>query len=218
MHDVRSRRLIGEVALSDQPLDRSPIAHDDLGFEWELSPQFGAEISSRDWPADDERARRADVDDVEIFQLLDELRGSKRSVPANIHAPQQHDKRHNTSLLVGPRQPAALAVLAIGLTQPPRELAIEVSPIAESQVMHVQLPEMIHFAESRTLNDARENEVDVDEIGADAVHACEAHGRHEGDSRLRRCDIVRAAPRNECAEALEEIAADVTLALEELLD
>src|SRR5262249_3854677 len=101
---------------------------------------------------------------------------------------------------------------------PGGELAIEVSPIAKSQVVHVQPPQSFDSAESWAFKRARQDEMHVDEAIADAVHAGEPHRGHERHACLGRRDLVWPARRDQRGEAFEEIAADVALALEELLD
>src|SRR5215510_10554697 len=84
--------------------------------------------------------------------------------------------------------------------------------------MHMQLAQVFDSAKSRALNGPRKDEMHVDGVAADAVHAGEAHGRHDRDAGLRRCELVWAALRDQRHEAPEEVAADVGLTLEELLD
>src|SRR3954451_19996252 len=118
----------------------------------------------------------------------------------------------------GVRQPRSLPVLPIRLSQPAGELAIEVSRIAEPEMVHVQLAQLLDLAKARTDDNPRQDEVDVDRVAADAVGAGEAYGRHESDAGLRRCDIVRTALADQRHEAREEIAAGVGRAREEFLD
>lgn len=85
-------------------------------------------------------------------------------------------------------------------------------------MVDIQPAQAFDFPQAWAFYSPRKDEVDVDEVVTDPVHAGEAHLRHEGHASLRRRDVVRAAFPDQCDEALEQIATDVALTAEELLE
>lgn len=86
--------VIGERIAGRQRKEVAAFANQDLGDERKPARQLLAKPRARDRPADDERARRADVDRVEMRQLPDERGRPERPVTADVDASQQNDERH----------------------------------------------------------------------------------------------------------------------------
>jgi hypothetical protein len=70
------------------------LADHDRRLERQRTRQLRAQLRARNSLAYDERARRADVDRIEVRQLLHERGRPERPVPADVHASQENDERH----------------------------------------------------------------------------------------------------------------------------
>jgi hypothetical protein len=82
-----------------QPDNLAAFADHDLGIKGKPACQFSAECRPSDWPPDHEGASRADVDNIEMLQLVDERTRSEAPVAANVHPSQQNHERHEFLLL-----------------------------------------------------------------------------------------------------------------------
>src|SRR5438552_3332449 len=80
--------------LSPPPRHLAAMADHYRGLGGKALRYLGAQLRAAHGPADDQRARRADIDGVEMLQAFDELGRLKTPVPADVHAPQQHHQRH----------------------------------------------------------------------------------------------------------------------------
>jgi hypothetical protein len=98
------------------------------------------------------------------------------------------------------------------------QLTIAVEPIVESQVVHMELAQVFDLPESLAIDGPWKNEVHVDEVVTNPVHAREPNCRHEGHAGLRRGDFEWAALLDQSNKAPEEVAADLGLTLEELFN
>jgi hypothetical protein len=83
------------------------FANHDFGFERQETSQFCAELRLADGGANDERTRGADVDDIEALESLRDDGGTKRSVPADVHAFEKDDVRHDRGHFAGILGPPA---------------------------------------------------------------------------------------------------------------
>jgi hypothetical protein len=72
--------------------------------------------------------------------------------------------------------------------------------------------------ESQAIDGPWKNEVHVDKVVANPVYASEPNCRHEGHAGLRWRDFVWAAFLDQSNKAPEEVATDLGLTLQELLD
>jgi hypothetical protein len=82
-----------------QPDDVTVPADHDLGFERKPAPELGAKLRPGDPLPDDEGARRADIDRIEVPELRSEHRGAESSVTADVDASQKNDNRHDYPLV-----------------------------------------------------------------------------------------------------------------------
>jgi hypothetical protein len=74
------------MILRQQPDNLAAFADHDLCIKGKPSCEFGAELRPYDWPPDDEGARRADVDGIEVLQLFRQRGWSERPVTADVDA------------------------------------------------------------------------------------------------------------------------------------
>jgi hypothetical protein len=96
--------LVREIVPSQQAGELPPFADHDFGIEGKPARDFVAESRLGDRPPDHERARRADVDSIEVPQLFGERRRPEGPVTAYVDAPQKNHKCH-TLLLMNPSGP-----------------------------------------------------------------------------------------------------------------
>jgi hypothetical protein len=78
----------------DQPDDFPALTDHDLGLKGQPARQFGAELRSADGLPDQEGARRADVDGIEVLQLFGESRRPEGPVTADVDPPQENHECH----------------------------------------------------------------------------------------------------------------------------
>ena len=94
---VGSLRLICERVPGNKPENLAALADHDLGVKWQPACYFSAEFRLGDRPSDHQRARRTNVDHVEVLQLLGKLRGSKSPVTSDVDASQEYHEGHASS-------------------------------------------------------------------------------------------------------------------------
>src|SRR6266540_2651312 len=82
------------MILRHQPDNLAARADHDLGIKGKRACQFGAELRPRDRPPDDEGARRADVDGIEVLQLVDERGRPEGPVTADVDPSQKNHECH----------------------------------------------------------------------------------------------------------------------------
>jgi hypothetical protein len=77
-----------------QPENLAALADHDLGIKGKPACQFGAKLRRPDPPPDHERARRADVDGIEVLQLSDERGWSEGSLTSDVDPSQKNHECH----------------------------------------------------------------------------------------------------------------------------
>lgn len=90
-NDVRSYGMVPERILRHEPDDLAALADHDLAIKGKPACQFLKEFCSLNGTPDHERARRTDVDGIEVFQLFGECRRSEGPVPANVNPFQKNN-------------------------------------------------------------------------------------------------------------------------------
>ena len=90
-----------EEVLGHQADDFPTLADRDPGIERDPALEFGPQLRSGDGTTNNESARRADVDGVEVPQLLGEHRWPEGPVAADIEPSQENHERHACLVLVG---------------------------------------------------------------------------------------------------------------------
>jgi len=71
------------------------VAEHNFRFEWQLPEQFSTELCSRSGFPNDKRACCTHIHDTVVAQFSCEDAWAKRSVSANIDAPEENDERHS---------------------------------------------------------------------------------------------------------------------------
>ena len=77
-----------------QPDNLAPLADHDLRIEGKPGDQLGAELRLGDRLPDHEGARRADVDRIEVLQLIGERGRSEGPVTTDVDPSQKNHERH----------------------------------------------------------------------------------------------------------------------------
>jgi len=96
--DVGTCWMVREDVVRKQLHDVSSLADHNLGIEGKPPCELSAQLRVEDRLPDHKSPRRANVDGLEVLQLCGERSGSKRSVTADVNAPQENHECHELPL------------------------------------------------------------------------------------------------------------------------
>jgi hypothetical protein len=81
-----------EKVVRHQPGNVPAVADRDVGLEWNPACDFIAHVRSAYWLPDHEGTRRADVDGIEVLQLVRKHTWSERPMTADVDASKKNDE------------------------------------------------------------------------------------------------------------------------------
>lgn len=96
--DIWSHGIAGETVGGRQPDDLPAVADHHGGFERQPPLDLVPKRRARDRLPHDQRAGGADVDDVEMVELVREQRRPETAVAADVHASQEYHQRHGSPI------------------------------------------------------------------------------------------------------------------------